>query len=182
MPDSSTSSQGAASGRCGGGRWWPSAGFAVPGSRCGRRAPVRRPRRSCRPATARPPGSFGHTYWLISGAPTPGYSRDLAITGPGRQAWRAGGVPLIIGKKILTASALRLLERLFGPVKPGPDLAAGMVSFDAPFVGDSADDVQAVVPGRVDHRLIPRTSVVSYFDPGIAAGSDDGLDGEGAAG
>ena len=23
-----------------------------------------------------------------------GYSRDLAITGPGRQAWRAGGVPL----------------------------------------------------------------------------------------
>jgi len=26
MPDSSTSSQGAASGRCGGGRWWPSAG------------------------------------------------------------------------------------------------------------------------------------------------------------
>jgi len=62
MPDSSTSSQGAASGRCGGGRWWPSAGFAVPGSRCGRRAPVRRPRRSCRPATARPPAaSATHT-------------------------------------------------------------------------------------------------------------------------
>jgi len=95
MPDSSTSSQGAASGRCGGGRWWPSAGFAVPGSRCGRRAP--RPKAAAKLPTryGETPGSFGHTYWLISGAPTPGYSRDLAITGPGRQAWRAGGVPLI---------------------------------------------------------------------------------------
>src|SRR5690349_24991925 len=51
MPDSSTSSQGAASGRGGGGRWWPSAGFAVPGSR-GARPAGPPPRPSAEPVTA----------------------------------------------------------------------------------------------------------------------------------
>ena len=87
----------------------------------------------------------------------------------------------MIVKKILTASALRLLERLFRPVEPGPARATGVVTVDAPFVGDGAHDIRAVMPGRVDHRLVPGASAIVYFDPGVAAAADNGLDGEGAA-
>ena len=51
-----------------------------------------------------------------------------------------------------------------------------------PHVGNSANDVQAVVPNRVDHSLIPGAAVVLDFDPGVVVCVDSGSDREGPAG
>jgi hypothetical protein len=51
-----------------------------------------------------------------------------------------------------------------------------------PFVGEAADDVQAVMPGRVAYRDGPGTAGVFDFDQGVVAQVDLGTDGEGAAG
>ena len=100
----------------------------------------------------------------------------------------------MIVKKILTASTWRHRHGgrrivpaqawlwLLGAVESRPDGAAGLVAVDPPLVGDSANDVQAVVPGRIDHSLVPGTAVVLDFDPGVVVWADDGSDGEGAAG
>ena len=57
-----------------------------------------------------------------------------------------------------------------------------VVSVDSPFVGDRADDIQAVVPGRIDHPLVPGAAVVLDFDPNVMVRADCGPDGEGTAG
>ena len=57
-----------------------------------------------------------------------------------------------------------------------------MVAVDPPLVGDSTDDVQSVVPGGIDHSLVPGAAVVLDFDPGVTVLTDDGSDGEGTAG
>ena len=98
----------------------------------------------------------------------------------------------MIVKKILTASVWRYggrrivpaqaWQRLLGAVESRPDSAGGVVAVDPPFVGDSTDDVQSVVPGRIDHSLVPGTAVVLDFDPHVIVRADDGADGEGAAG
>jgi hypothetical protein len=56
-----------------------------------------------------------------------------------------------------------------------------VVAVDSPFVGDGTNDIQAVVPGRVDHSLVPGATVVSDFDPGVVVWVDCGSDGEGTA-
>ena len=119
--------------------------------------------------------------------------RLLAEHGPGHQAWRAEGAPLMIVKKILTASVWRYggrrivpaqaWQRLLEAVESRPDGAGGVVAVDPPFVGDSTDDVQSVVSGRIDHSpLVPGAAVVLDFDPGVVVWADGGPDGEGAAG
>ncbi len=57
-----------------------------------------------------------------------------------------------------------------------------MITVDSPFVGYSANDIQAVMPGRIDHPLVPGATVVLDFDPGVVIWADVGADGEGAAG
>ena len=69
--------------------------------------------------------------------------------------------------------------QLIRPVEPGPDRAACVIAVDSPLVGDSTDEVQAMVPGRVDHSLVPRAAVVLDFDPDEVVGADRGPDGEG---
>ena len=56
-----------------------------------------------------------------------------------------------------------------------------MVAVDAPLIGDGTNDVQSIVPGRIDHSLVPGTAVVLDFDPRVMVRADDGADGEGAA-
>ena len=116
-------------------------------------------------------------------------SRFLPASGPGPDAWRAEGAPLMIVKKILTASTLRPSDRpaqawlwLLAPVESRPDGSAGLVAVDAPFVGDGTNDVQAVVPGRVDHPLVPGAAIVLDFDPCVLVWVDGGPDGEGPTG
>src|SRR5207247_2316988 len=72
--------------------------------------------------------------------------------------------------------------RLLGAVESRPDGAGGVVAVDSPLVGDSTDDVQSVVPGRIDHCLVPRAALVLDFDPRVMVRADHGADGEGAAG
>src|SRR5689334_21198862 len=72
--------------------------------------------------------------------------------------------------------------RLLGAAESCPDGTAGVVAVDAPFVGDSPDDVQSVVPGRIDHSLVPGAAVVLDFDPHAEVWADYGPDREGAAG
>jgi hypothetical protein len=67
-------------------------------------------------------------------------------------------------------------------VESRPDGSAGLVAVDPPLVGNSANDVQAVVPGRVDHSLVPGAAVVLDFDPGVVVCVDSGSDREGPAG
>ena len=112
---------------------------------------------------------------------------SFASLGLGRSAWRAEGAPLMTVKKILTATPLRAADcsygqwsRLIRPVEPGPDRAACVIAVDSPLVCNSADEVQAVVPGRVDHSLVPRAAVVLDLDPDEVVGADCGSDGEGA--
>jgi hypothetical protein len=69
--------------------------------------------------------------------------------------------------------------RLIRPVEPGPDRAATVIAVDSPLLGDSTDEVQAVVPGRVNHSLVPRAAVVLDFDPDEVVGADRSPDGEG---
>jgi len=95
----------------------------------------------------------------------------------------------MIVKKILTTSICGLSDRLgarplrlLGPVESRPDRPAGLVAVDAPLIGDGANDVQSVVPGRIDHSLIPGTAVVLDFDPNVTVLADRGPDSEGAAG
>jgi hypothetical protein len=88
----------------------------------------------------------------------------------------------MIVKKILTESTSWLLDRLFGPVKSGPDGAGDVVAIDAPFVGDGTHDVQAVVSGGIDHGLVPGPAVVLNFDSGMKIWKCDNSDGEGASG
>jgi hypothetical protein len=57
----------------------------------------------------------------------------------------------------------------------------GAVTVDAPLVGKGANDVQPMVPGRIDHPLVPGTSVVLDFDPGVEVRADRCPDGDGAA-
>jgi hypothetical protein len=54
-----------------------------------------------------------------------------------------------------------------------------VVSVNAPLVGDGANDVQSVVPGRIDHSLVPRTALVFDFDSGLKARADCDPDSEG---
>src|SRR6516164_4276454 len=72
--------------------------------------------------------------------------------------------------------------RLLRPVKSCPDGAGGLISLDAPLVGEGANDVQSVVPGRIDHSLIPRAAVIFDFDSGVQARTDRGPDSEGTPG
>src|SRR5262249_37317196 len=72
--------------------------------------------------------------------------------------------------------------QLLRPVKPRPDGSGGVVAVHAPLVGDGANDVQPVVPGRIDHSLVPRAAVVFDFDSGVKARADRGPDGEGTPG
>jgi hypothetical protein len=95
----------------------------------------------------------------------------------------------MIVKKILTASTLRPSDRpaqawlwLLTAVESRPDGSAGLVAVDAPFVGDGTNDVQAVVPGRVDHPLVPGAAIVLDFDPCVLVWVDGGPDGEGPTG
>src|SRR5689334_2294035 len=67
-------------------------------------------------------------------------------------------------------------------VESRPDGPAGLVAVDAPLIGDGANDVQSVVPSRINHSLIPWTAVVLDFYTGVVVRADDGADGEGAAG
>ena len=71
---------------------------------------------------------------------------------------------------------------LLRPVEPCPDGSGGVVSVDAPLVGEGADDVQSVVPGRIYHSLVPGAAIVFDFDPGTEIRIDCGPDGEGATG
>ena len=80
------------------------------------------------------------------------------------------------------ASPESLCPRLLGPVESRPDGSGGVVSVDAPLVGDGANDVQSVVPGRIDHSLIPRAAVIFDFDSGVQARTDHGSDSEGTPG
>src|SRR5579859_3157712 len=69
-----------------------------------------------------------------------------------------------------------------GPVESRPDSAGGVVAVNPPLVGDGTDDVQSVMPGRIDHSLVPGTAVVLDFDPRVMVRADDGADGKGATG
>jgi hypothetical protein len=76
IPDGLTSSRRAAPGTLRRGPVVAGGGDAVRGSRRGRRARVRRTRRSCRPATARPPATSSASRRLIPAAlQSPGCSR-----------------------------------------------------------------------------------------------------------
>jgi len=57
-----------------------------------------------------------------------------------------------------------------------------VVSVDAPLVGDGANDIQSMVPGRIDHSLVPRAAVVFDFDSGVMARANCGPDSEGTPG
>jgi hypothetical protein len=48
-----------------------------------------------------------------------------------------------------------------------------------PLVGDGANDVQSMVPCRIDHSLVPWAAVVFDFDSGVKARADCGPDSEG---
>ena len=83
-------------------------GAAVRGSSPRRRARVRRTRRKLPSATARPrvnPGRLRRV--TLAALPSRLLASVLAVHGPGRQAWRAEGAPLMTVKKILTATPLR---------------------------------------------------------------------------
>jgi hypothetical protein len=100
---------GAAAG-CGGVRRRPVTGGAVRGSRRAVGLATEGRGESCRPATARPPGeprppTAGYPGRSFPRLPAP----VLAVHGWGRQAWRAGGAPLMIVKKVLTAPRSRAL-------------------------------------------------------------------------
>jgi hypothetical protein len=95
----------------------------------------------------------------------------------------------MIVKKILTTSICGLSDRpgerplwLLGPVESRPDRPAGLVAVDSPLIGDGTNDVQSMVPGRIDHSLVPGTAVVLDFDPNVMVLADCGPDSEGAAG
>jgi hypothetical protein len=88
----------------------------------------------------------------------------------------------MIVKKILTASTCWPPDRLFSPVKSRPDGAGGVISVDASLVDDGSNEVKSVVPGWVDHPLVPGAAVVLDFDPGVVLLADDEADSEGAAG
>ena len=100
---------------------------------------------------------------------------------------RAGAALVTIGDCFLALSD-RLASRespcpqLLRPVESRPDGSGGVVSVDAPLVGEGADDVQSVVPGRVDHSLVPGAAIVFDFDPGIEIRMDCGPDGDSATG
>src|SRR5713101_4133422 len=72
--------------------------------------------------------------------------------------------------------------QLLRPVEPRPDGSGGVVSVDAPLVGDGANDIQSMVPGRIDHSLVPRAAVVFDFDSGMMARANCGPDSEGTLG
>ena len=100
---------------------------------------------------------------------------------------RPGVVLVTIGDHFLALSDRRASPEshcpwLLGPIEPCPDGSGGVVSVDAPLVGDGANDVQSVVPGRIDHSLIPRAAVVFDFDSGVQARTDRGSDSEGTPG
>ena len=79
-------------------------------------------------------------------------------------------------------SAESLGTRLLGPIEPCPDGSGGVVSVDAPLICDGANDVQSVVPGRIDHSLIPRAAVVFDFDSGVKTRAYCDSDSEGTPG
>ena len=168
--------------RCGGGRCWPSTGLPCQAAAAAVGPPSEGRGEAAAPLR-RDPGSFGHIPARLKRTASR-CSRDRAIAGLGRQARRAGGAPLNDceenphGIDIITTSWL--LDRLFGPIESGPDGAAGVVAVDAPFVGEGAHDVQSVMPGRIDHGLVPRAAVILDFDSGMEVWDDDNSDGEGA--
>jgi hypothetical protein len=95
----------------------------------------------------------------------------------------------MIVKKILTTSICGLSDRpgerplwLLGPVESRPDRPAGLVAVDAPLIGDGANDVQSMVPGRIDHPLVPGAAVVLDCYPNVMVLADCGPDSEGATG
>jgi hypothetical protein len=71
-------------------------------------------------------------------------------------------------------------DRLLGAVESRPDGTAGVIPVDAPLIGDGANNVKAVMPGRIDHSLVPGTAVVSNLYPHAEVWADYGPDGEGA--
>jgi hypothetical protein len=81
---------------------------------------------------------------------------------PHSSVWRPYG-----GRQIAPAQALL---QLLGAVESRPDSAGSVVAVDPPFVGDSPDDVQSVVPRRIDHSLVPGTAIVLDFDPRVVSG------------
>jgi hypothetical protein len=88
----------------GGDRRWPVTGGAVRGSRRAVGLASEGRGESCRPATARPPGEARPPTAGHPGRSSPQLLASvLAVHGLGRQARRAGGAPLMIVKKILTA-------------------------------------------------------------------------------
>jgi hypothetical protein len=72
--------------------------------------------------------------------------------------------------------------RLLGAVESCPDGTAGVAAVDAPLVGDGANNVKAVMPGRIDHSLVLGTAVVLNLYPHAEVWADYGPDCEGAAG
>ena len=70
----------------------------------------------------------------------------------------AAGPP---GRRFLAAATRgsRIVPRLYG--------WSGRV--DTPLVGDGTDEIQAVMPGGVDHALVPGAAIIFDFDPGIVA-------------
>ena len=132
---------------------------------------------SCRPATARPPLTSAASLRLIPAAHlSPWLLAFARVRGP----WPSGVArrrralddceesphsTLWASESSDTASVGRL--RLIGPVESCPDGTAGVVAVDPPFVGNGTDDIQAVVPGRVDHSLVPGAAVVLDFDPRV---------------
>lgn len=75
-----------------------------------------------------------------------------------------------------------VVRGLLSPVEPRPDGSHGVVSVDAPLFGEGANDVQPMMPGRINHPLIPGTAVVLDFYTGVKIGADRSPDSEGAAG
>jgi hypothetical protein len=100
---------------------------------------------------------------------------------PGRQPRRAEGAPLMNVTKVLTTprpsyalvamcnynvassdsrvSYTSPCPWLIRPVEPCPNGSGGVVSVDAPLVGESANDVQSVVSGQVNHPLVPNSAM-----------------------
>jgi hypothetical protein len=128
-------------------------------------------------------GHPGRSFPLICSRPI------LAVHSRGRQARRAEGAPLMLVKKILTASTWRPSSRpdaSLATTARGSRIAPRWFGWSgrrrSPTRRRRHERVQSVVPGRVDHGLVPWAAVVLDFDPGIVARADDGADGEDAAG
>jgi hypothetical protein len=98
----------------------------------------------------------------------------------------------LFGSPALSERAFRLLRWIRNQPEPqapasghlgndGVHELSNLADVDTPLIGDGTNDVQAVVPGRIDHALVPGTAVVLDLNLGVKVRTDDGPDGEGAA-